>query len=64
MVTVHGGNILEPPLLESNKVKTIVIRTSEGKPILLVVNIHDDTWGVSSSMDSDWKTVLERFGIQ
>lgn len=63
-VTVRGGNVLEKPLLESDDVKTVLVRNSDGRPMLLLVNIRGDTWGVSSSSDPDWKIVLERFGIE
>jgi len=64
MVTVRGKNILEKPLLESDEVSSIVIRTADGRALLLIVNIRGDTWGVSSAEDNDWKPVLERFGVK
>lgn len=63
-VTVLGDSILKPPLLESDDAKTIVIRDEAGRPLLLVVNIREDTWGVSSSQDKDWQNVLQRFGVK
>lgn len=64
MVTVRGKNILEKPLLESDEVSSIVIRTADGRALLLIAHIRGDTWGVSSAEDNDWKPVLERFGVK
>ena len=64
MVTVLGKNMALPPLYSGNDVKQIIIRDSSGKAMLLILNISDDTWGVSSSTDDDWKIILERYGVK
>ena len=64
MVEVLGHNIAKQPIYKGNDVKTIVIRDSDGKAMLVVINIDGDLWGVSSSKDSDWKIILEKFGVK
>ena len=64
MVTVLGNNIAKPPLYEGADAKQIIIRDTSGRAMLLIVNIAENIWGVSSSTDGDWKIILERYGIK
>lgn len=64
MVEVLGHNLAKPPLYKGDDVKTIVIRDSVGNAMIVIINIDGDLWGVSSSKDSDWKVILEKFGVK
>lgn len=62
-VTVYENDAFQPPLLDSNKVNRIVIRSSDGDPILFIVMLADNTWGVVSRHDEDWNAFVKRYSI-
>ena len=63
-MSVYGGNVTAPPLLESAEATMVVIRSFEGAPVAILVRIlSDDTWGLSTRGDADFDAVLTRYGI-
>ena len=64
MVTVLGKNMAKRPLYEGDDVKQMIIRDDSGRAMIVIVNMYDNNWGISYSTDSDWKVILERYGVK
>lgn len=62
-VTVYGRNVLRPPLCDDPDAQMVVIRNTAGAPIILLVRLSGDTWGLSTPEDTDWAETCIRFGI-
>jgi len=62
-VTVLSDNVFDRPLLDTNKARTVVIRSNRGEPVAFMSRIVDDTWCFANKSDSDWEEAKARFGI-
>lgn len=62
-VVVYGPNIMRPPLCDDPTAQMVVIRNVAGDPIILLVRLAGDTWGMSTPDDKDWPEVCIRFGL-
>lgn len=62
-VTVYGPNILRAPLCDDPSASMIVIRDVSDAPIMVLVRLNGDTWGLSTPDDKDWDVVCIRYGI-
>lgn len=58
------SNTLSGPDFSDDKSNFVVIRDSDGKPIIVVVRLTGDTWGMCNASDNDWQNVLDRYGIK
>lgn len=62
-VTVYGPSILKAPLCDDSSASMIVIRDVADAPIMVLVRLNGDTWGLSTPDDKDWDVVCIRYGI-
>lgn len=62
-VTVYGPDILRPPLCDDTSARIVVIRDKAGAPLMFLVRLGDDVWGISTPDDDDWGAMCLRFGI-
>lgn len=62
-VTVYGSNVLRPPLCDDPDAQMVVVRNVSGAPIVLLVRLNGDTWGLSTPEDKDWPEMCVRFGL-
>ena len=62
-VTVYGRDIRIPPLVESADAEMVLIRDAFGDPMMLLVRMSDDVWGLSTRGDEDWNAMLVRYGF-
>ena len=63
-VVVYGLDIRKPPLLDSNEPQMILIKDAFGDPMVLLVRIlSEDTWGLCTKADSDWQSMLVKYGL-
>jgi hypothetical protein len=63
-VSIKPKNMIGPNLFESDEVGPIIIRDKEGRPILIVVHIIEDTWGIATPNDEDWEVTKDKCGIK
>jgi len=62
-VTVYGPDMLRPPLCDDASAQMVVVRNVAGEPIVLLVRLTGDTWGLSTPDDKDWPEMCVRFGL-
>lgn len=62
-VTVYGGNIMRPPLCDSDAAQMIVVRDVSGAPMILLFRLAGDEWGLSTPDDGDWAALCIRYGL-
>lgn len=62
-VTVYGPSILKAPLCDDPSASMIVVRDVADAPIMVLVRLNGDTWGLSTPDDKDWDVVCIRYGI-
>ena len=62
-VTVYGHDVLRPPLCDDPDAQMIVVRSAAGDPMLLLVRLAGDDWGLSTPDDKDWGAMCVRFGL-
>lgn len=62
-VTVYGKDVLTAPLCDSPDAQMVVVRSVAGEPIILLVRLAGDTWGLSTPDDKDWGAMCVRFGL-
>lgn len=62
-VTVYGRDVMRPPLCDDPDAQMVVVRNSAGDPIILLVRLSGDTWGLSTPDDGDWGAMCVRFGL-
>ena len=62
-VTVYGPDPMRPPLCDDPDAQMVVIRNVAGDPILLLVRLAGDDWGMSTPDDKDWSAMCVRFGL-
>lgn len=62
-VTVYGPDIMRPPLCDDASAQMVVVRNASGSPIMLLVRLAGDTWGLSTPDDRDWEAMCTRFGL-
>lgn len=62
-VTVYGHDVMRPPLCDDTDAQIVVIRNVAGDPILILVRLTGDDWGMSTPDDKDWSAVCVRLGL-
>ena len=62
-VTVYGHDVLRAPLCDDADAQMVVVRNASGDPIVLLVRLAGDTWGLSTPDDKDWPEMCVRFGL-
>ncbi len=62
-VAVYGTDVMRPPLCDSAEAQMVVVRNVAGSPIVLLVRLNGDTWGLSTPDDADWPEMCLRFGL-
>lgn len=62
-VTVYGPDMLRAPLCDDESAQMVVVRNAAGEPIVLLVRLAGDTWGLSTPDDKDWSAMCIRFGL-
>lgn len=62
-VTVYGSDVMRPPLCDSEDAKMVVVRNAMGSPVVLLVRLNGDTWGLTTPDDKDWPELCVRFGL-
>lgn len=62
-VTVYGRDMMRAPLYDDSDAQIIVIRDVSGAPIILMVRLNGDTWGMATPDDKDWTEMCIRFGV-
>lgn len=62
-VTVYGRDILRPPLCDSDAAQMVVVRDGAGAPLLLLVRLAGDEWGLTTPDDPDWAALCVRYGL-
>ena len=62
-VTVYGSNVMRPPLCDDPDASMVVVRSRSGDPMILLVRMAGDTWGMSTPDDKDWGAMCVRFGL-
>lgn len=62
-VTVYGGNVMNGPLVETDKAQCIAIRDKFGDLMSLTVRFAEDQWLFSKRDDKDWEHVCARYGF-
>ena len=62
-VTVYGSDVMRPPLCDDPDAQMVVVRSVSGDPIILLVRMAGDTWGMSTPDDRDWGAMCVRFGL-
>lgn len=62
-VTVYGPDMLRAPLCDDDSAQMVVVRNVAGEPIVLLVRLVGDTWGLSTPDDKDWSAMCVRFGL-
>lgn len=62
-VAVYGPDVMRPPLCDSPAAQMVVVRNAAGSPIVLLVRLNGDTWGLSTPDDKDWPEMCIRFGL-
>lgn len=62
-VTVYGRDMMRAPLCDDRDAQIIVIRDVADSPIVLMVRLAGDTWGMCTPDDKDWNEMCIRFGV-
>lgn len=62
-VSVYGRDIRRAPLCDSSDAEMVVIHGAADTPIMLLVRLQGDVWGLSTPDDEDWSAMCTRFGI-
>ena len=62
-VTVYGKDVMRPPLCDDPDAQIVVVRSVSGAPMLLLVRMAGDTWGLSTPDDKDWEATCIRLGL-
>lgn len=62
-VTVYGPDVMRPPLCDDDSAQMVVVRNASGDPVVLLVRLAGDTWGLSTPDDRDWEAMCVRFGL-
>ena len=62
-VTVYGHDVLRAPLCDDADAQMVVVRNVAGDPIVLLVRLAGDTWGLTTPDDADWAAMCVRFGL-
>jgi hypothetical protein len=62
-LTIKAKDIRNAVAYESDDPGPIIIRDAAGEPILIIVNLAGDTWGIANPNDEDWDAVKSRYGI-
>ena len=62
-VTVYGPNILRAPLCDDPSANMIVIRDVSDTPIIVLVRLNGDSWGLCTPDDRDWNATCVRYGL-
>ena len=62
-IVVRGGNIMQPPLLDTDEARLIEFRDGFGDMFALFCRIlSENTWGLVLKDDPDWHATLVRYG--